>query len=182
MADITYESGPAGYSLTTRAPQAVAVGMPSMGGLPGMGGGPNMDFFARLAQRRIAQEQALRQAEERRRQEAHEMQLRNAGDEANRAAQQGDAQRDAFRDAQERTQYQDQLARNGQPLRMVGGAGIVPGYMPDTNAMNGYQREMFLPKHSAFEAGGLSPTEIGTLKFGPPKPYDPLAGSRERQA
>lgn len=34
------------------------------------------------------------------------------------------------------------------PMRMVGGAGIVPGYMPDVNAMNGAQRQMYLPQGS----------------------------------
>ncbi len=48
---------------------------------------------------------------------------------------------------------------NGQPMRMVGGAGIMPGYMPDVNAMNSYQREAYLPKESI-----LAPTQIDPVR------------------
>lgn len=34
------------------------------------------------------------------------------------------------------------------PMRVVSGPGIVPGYMPDVNAMSGAQRQMFLPNNS----------------------------------
>lgn len=38
------------------------------------------------------------------------------------------------------------------PMRMVSGPGIVPGYMPDVNAMSGIQRQTFLPQGSSIEA------------------------------
>lgn len=41
-----------------------------------------------------------------------------------------------------------------QPLRMVGGPGIVPGYTPDVLAMSPIQRKLFLPSESAMRPGG----------------------------
>lgn len=40
------------------------------------------------------------------------------------------------------------------PMRMVSGPGIIPGYMPDVNAMNYYQRQAYLPKESSMNAVG----------------------------
>ncbi len=43
-----------------------------------------------------------------------------------------------------------------QPLRMVSGPGITPGYMPDVNAMSGAQRKVFLPDQSSMNASGAA--------------------------
>jgi hypothetical protein len=43
---------------------------------------------------------------------------------------------------------QMQARQNPAPMRMVTGAGIIPGYVPDTNAMNAYQRQAYLPQGS----------------------------------
>jgi len=43
------------------------------------------------------------------------------------------------------------LQAEGGPMRMVHGAGIVPGYTMDVNAMNAYQRAAYLPTNSAAE-------------------------------
>lgn len=149
---IDYTSQPnGGFSLTTQAPQAQAVAMP---GLSPMGGDPNAAMFLRLAQRRMAQERALRLAEERRRQEAHDLQLQTAGDEAARRAQAADQQRDASRFQLEKAQYIDQLARAGQPLRPMTNVNASGGYTPDTQNFNAYQREMFLPGGSSIVGPG----------------------------
>lgn len=51
---------------------------------------------------------------------------------------------------------QMQAMEQPQPLRMVSGPGIVPGYMPDTLAMNGMQRQVYLPKGSDMTAVGAA--------------------------
>lgn len=50
----------------------------------------------------------------------------------------------ALRDAGNQIQAKERAA----PLRMVQGPGIVPGYTTDVDAMNGYQRENYLPQGS----------------------------------
>lgn len=44
---------------------------------------------------------------------------------------------------------QQQARQNPAPMRMMTGPGITPGYVMDTNAMNAYQRQAYLPKESA---------------------------------
>lgn len=54
---------------------------------------------------------------------------------------------------------EDQEAERPAPMRMVTGAGIVPGYVMDPNAMSANQRKMFLPQGSqiaGWDRGGDS--------------------------
>lgn len=44
---------------------------------------------------------------------------------------------------------QMQARQQPAPMRMVTGAGITPGYVMDTNAMNAYQRQAYLPQGSS---------------------------------
>lgn len=44
---------------------------------------------------------------------------------------------------------QMQARQNPAPMRMVTGPGIIPGYVQDTNAMNAYQRQAYLPQGSS---------------------------------
>lgn len=181
MNDIDYTSGPGGYSLRTQAPGASAVQMPGVPQTPGVQAGtaPDFNFFAQLAQRRMADERRLREAEEARRQEAHDMQLQSAAAANRQRGQMGDMQRDAMREGMRRENYQDQIKRNGPPLRMISGPGIVSGYGQDVNAMNAYQRDAYLPEKSEFESGGMSASELFKLKNGEEK-WDPLAHGRSR--
>lgn len=50
----------------------------------------------------------------------------------------------ALRDAQNQIQSKERAA----PVRMIQGPGIVPGYTTDVDAMNGYQRQDYLPNGS----------------------------------
>ena len=54
---------------------------------------------------------------------------------------------------------QAQAMNRPPPMRMVQGAGITPGYMPDVNAMTGAQRQAFLPNSSQMAQG---PSDNGT--------------------
>jgi len=56
---------------------------------------------------------------------------------------------------------QMQARQNGAPMRMVTGAGITPGYVMDTNAMNAYQRQAYLPSGSAMIAPGAAGLDDG---------------------
>jgi hypothetical protein len=193
MNDINYQTDPSGFSLTTNAPQAQAVGMPSLGGA---GGPPGMDVFLALAKRRMAQEQELRMAEERRRQAAFDMNLTAQDQQMRHGAEAADMQKDAARTAEERAQYQDQLMRSGPPLEMRTGFNITPGYQMDTTRMNGYQRQMFLPNQSAATNGGLTAGETSDIDARSSiaratgrdpgrraeNPFDPLAANRSRLA
>jgi hypothetical protein len=44
--------------------------------------------------------------------------------------------------------YQYQAMTSPPPMRMVSGAQINPGYMPDVNAMSGIQRSIYLPQQA----------------------------------
>ena len=47
-----------------------------------------------------------------------------------------------------------------QPMKMVQGPGIVPGWMPDSHAMDYYQRQAVLPNQAGIQGGG-SPSPAG---------------------
>jgi hypothetical protein len=60
-----------------------------------------------------------------------------------------------------------QASEQPPPMRMVTGAGIIPGYMPDVNAMNAYQRSAYLPNSSQFSGGGVTtPEEMAAVARG----------------
>lgn len=116
MNEIDYSQNPSGFLLRTQAPGASAVqmpGVPQMGMSP-QGGAPDFNFFAQLAQKRMAEERRLRMAEEARRQEAHEAQLQAAAEQAQMGRQRDDFARDAARDAQNVAREQRDLA-NAKP-------------------------------------------------------------------
>lgn len=62
---------------------------------------------------------------------------------------------DHLRDRDEIMQMQ--AAQQPAPMRMVTGPGVTPGYVMDPNAMNAYQRELYLPKNSTRE---FTPDEV----------------------
>lgn len=65
----------------------------------------------------------------------------------------------------QRAQLAQLRAVSGQaPMRMVQGAGITPGYMPDTNAMNGAQRAAFLPNNSQMTGGPGQDTDPNAFR------------------
>lgn len=49
------------------------------------------------------------------------------------------------------------------PQKLVQGSGIVPGFVPDTEAMTGAQRHMFLPGGSGLASGGADTTIADTV-------------------
>lgn len=57
-----------------------------------------------------------------------------------------DARLDAMRRGAEMHQLQSMMAP--APKKFISGAGIVPGYIDDVEAMSGTQRQMFLPQNS----------------------------------
>ena len=78
---------------------------------------------------------------------------------------------DALRDRDEIMQMQ--ARQNPAPMRMVTGAGITPGYVMDTNAMNAYQRQAYLPQNST---RAFTPAEGAAAKTGYDEATDWNAG------
>ena len=112
-------------------------------------------FFYEMARRRVAEQPHGAGASSG---EAQRLQQRLAGP----AMQERpfDMEGDRLRHAQINDQLLQMQARQQQaPMRVVGGAGIVPGYMQDVNAMNAYQRQAYLPEKSeTVSAGPETPT------------------------
>lgn len=94
-----------------------------------------------------------------------------------------DLQDENFKRAQQRDALlQMQARQNPAPMRMVTGPGIIPGYVQDTNAMNAYQRQAYLPKESA-QAYGPEDARRAQTQFGNQGVFDArLAGDRARTA
>jgi hypothetical protein len=141
--------------------------MPSIGGgVPG--GVPGLPDFSGILARRAAIE-AEREA---RAAKLHQMQLQAM----QRSMRNEDADRrvadnerfthglERSRDARFRGNVQDlqleamradeNAMSQGPPLKMLSGAGYVPGYTMDATAMSGRQRRMFLPNGSGMTAAG----------------------------
>jgi hypothetical protein len=57
----------------------------------------------------------------------------------------------AQRAALEQIIMRSQAASNPPPMRLVTGAGVNPGYVLDPNAMNAYQRQLYLPQATQSE-------------------------------
>lgn len=140
---INYTYGNGGSTLQTDAPGV---------GLPGMGG-PDMDFFMRLAQKRMEQSDADRQMaiEDRDRQnQMREMQFNSqmAGDADDKFARQY-AMAQARRD-QQRADADFQADRRQGPVKHhPGGPGMIGGLMQaDPTMMSARQRQQFLPDDS----------------------------------
>jgi len=55
-------------------------------------------------------------------------------------------------------------AASPPPMRMVTGPGIIPGYTMDVNAMNAYQRQLYLPKDAGVAREGLTPDQYSELE------------------
>ena len=76
-----------------------------------------------------------------------------------------------------------QAALQPPPMRTMNlRGGIIPGPVMDTNAMNAYQRQLFMPNQSGFEGGGLSDeqqTDVG--KSGGKVASPALQGSQSEQ-
>lgn len=152
-------------------------GMPSMPGMP--------DLSAIFAQRqRIEAEREARAA----RMQALQMRALTQGmdrdaelakfDDSDRFRNALVGERDArmrgnVQDLQLRAMQQEQTAaENGPPLRMVGqGPNQIPGYGPDTNAMNAIQRRMFLPGSALMDSE--RDARAGAIRAGDDVPYDP---------
>lgn len=94
-----------------------------------------------------------------------------------------DLQDENFKRAQQRDALlQMQARQNPAPMRMVTGPGIIPGYVQDTNAMNAYQRQAYLPKESA-QAYGPEDERRARTRLANDATFDArLAGDRARTA
>ena len=89
-----------------------------------------------------------------------------------------DLQDENFRHLQQRDQIlQMQARQNPQPMRMVTGAGIIPGYVPDTNAFNSYQRQAYLPNNAGQVTAPSAPGSIQAPRE--PDLYSPRARERD---
>jgi len=73
-----------------------------------------------------------------------------------------------FRNAQIRGEILRLQAQSGQaPVRMVTGAGIIPGYTLDPLAMNYYQRQAYLPTSAQGYPSGAAGAETNITPIGP---------------
>lgn len=94
-----------------------------------------------------------------------------------------DLQDENFKRAQQRDALlQMQARQNPAPMRMVTGPGIIPGYVQDTNAMNAYQRQAYLPQAAGRQLAPEDEARART-RFGNQAVFDAnLAGDRARTA
>jgi hypothetical protein len=156
---INYTYGNGGSTLQTDAPGV---------GLPGMGG-PDMEFFMRLAQKRMEQADADRQMaiEDRDRQnQMREMQFNSqmAGDADAKFAQQY-AMAQARRN-QQRADADFQADRRQGPVKYhPGGPGMIGGLMQaDPTMMSARQRQQLLPNNSTMDP--VADQQAETLRSG----------------
>lgn len=136
--------------------------------------GLDMDFFRKLAERRMAPQQPVAIKRTFRQQS-------NSGPAPERAIS-------PLQNLRERAEMSALQAKmNPAPQRLISGPGIVPGMGMDVNRMNSFQRDAYLPKESGATNEGMTADEAQRVAFASrgmqrpeEKPWDPLAHGRQR--
>lgn len=166
-----YQSGPGNYTSTAS---------PFGGGAGGLGGlnlgGLNfsdiMNIAISRAQDKQAQEQQMYGVKTK--EELQKMKwAEEAHDPNNRHVPTPNEQMDAARIKEAQLAQADAMSGRA-PMKFNEGAGIVPGYSLDPNAMTGAQRQAFLPQGSHAANIGGDPGAIGA---GLPSPIDMPGGT-----
>lgn len=169
MSSLTrYFPGGAATEVTERNIGLPGLAMPSVGpSASGVSGFPDFSGILRERQRIEAEREARAAAMQRLQMRAMQAGMARDGRDERRMegerfnaglANQSDQR---FRGNVQDLQLQAMQAENAAasappPMRLVSGAGYSPGYVQDTNAMNSYQRRMFLPNDSRMNASGAA--------------------------
>src|SRR5262245_14217926 len=141
--------------VTTFDRRSTLSSVPNLRAIPTMGGGDFFGDLAALSAMRKPPPAAATQAAALRQPTRAEQDAEAFEREKRKLELEG--MRTANRDA-----LMAQKAKEGpMPLRLVSGPQITPGWVADTNAMNAYQRAVYLPKESSFQTAVNTPSQAG---------------------